>query len=182
MGIAEFSLPRLREFFASDLKRKPIVNQVNLKDCCSVNSALTDFINKHDMQLLVHSDLSSKGLPTMRSPSPGSIRFIAHTDLLPDSTFLSLLDSFKQQLPPGLKHSYPGMTPRWVLKVRERRAKGREKAQFTKLSSTHSILYCTNTEAWWQIKGAFRLRLVIRRDRRPTESSFALRYIVCASV
>lgn len=36
------------------------MNQVNLRDCCSVNQDLVDFAKKEELELLTHSDCSSE--------------------------------------------------------------------------------------------------------------------------
>lgn len=57
IGIAEFGHDRLQEFLESTTI-KPSVDQINLRDCCSVPRNLLQLAKSSGMELLVHNDCS----------------------------------------------------------------------------------------------------------------------------
>ena len=58
LGIAEFGHDRLKEFLDST-KIKPSVDQINLRDCCSVPKSLLALAKGSGVELLVHNDCSN---------------------------------------------------------------------------------------------------------------------------
>ncbi|KAI0146959.1 hypothetical protein GGR57DRAFT_280249 [Xylariaceae sp. FL1272] len=62
LGIAEFGTEKLQRFI-DKVKVKPAVDQINLKDCCSVPKPLVGLAKSQGVELLTHSD-STDILPT----------------------------------------------------------------------------------------------------------------------
>ncbi|KAF7186296.1 putative glutamate--cysteine ligase regulatory subunit [Pseudocercospora fuligena] len=58
LGVAEFGKERL-ETFLEKVKTKPDVNQINLRDCCSVPKDLMALAKSKSVELLVHNDCSN---------------------------------------------------------------------------------------------------------------------------
>lgn len=58
LGIAEFGEERL-ENFLREARIKPAVNQINLRDCCSVPKPLMKLAKSNGIELLVHNDCSN---------------------------------------------------------------------------------------------------------------------------
>lgn len=58
LGVAEFGPERL-EPFISRTRVPPTVDQINLRDCCSVPRPLLDLAKSSGVQLLVHNDCSN---------------------------------------------------------------------------------------------------------------------------
>nr|POF04460.1 putative glutamate--cysteine ligase regulatory subunit [Quercus suber] len=58
LGIAEFGRDRLQEFMERT-KLRPSVDQINLRDCCSVPQDLMKLAKSSDVELLVHNDCSN---------------------------------------------------------------------------------------------------------------------------
>lgn len=58
LGVAEFGMERL-ETFLGKVTVKPHVNQINLRDCCSVPKDLMAFSKARSVELLVHNDCSN---------------------------------------------------------------------------------------------------------------------------
>lgn len=58
LGVAEFGHDRL-EAFLSFVKVRPSVNQINLRDCCSVPKDLLALAKSNKIELLVHNDCSN---------------------------------------------------------------------------------------------------------------------------
>ncbi|GAA95270.1 hypothetical protein E5Q_01926 [Mixia osmundae IAM 14324] len=115
LGLSEFSSARMKRFLLDELPtytvppprsapasgeimsiRRPRVNQINLRDCCSVSPEDMAIMKDNKIDLLTHSDCS---------------------DLLPPATFSALLDEFGSRLPKALigEGSSWG-TVNWVLK------------------------------------------------------------------
>jgi len=100
LGLSEFSLTRLQSFLASlpQSSRRPIVNQINLRDCCSIPPALATFAKQEHIKLFTHVDCS---------------------DLLPHETFLNLFDRYDKagHLPSPLAGgALRQFEAKWVLK------------------------------------------------------------------
>jgi len=55
LGVAEFGHDRLQEFWER-ARVKPSVDQINLRDCCSVPKNLMKLAKSRDVELLVHND------------------------------------------------------------------------------------------------------------------------------
>ncbi|KXL51089.1 hypothetical protein M433DRAFT_74062 [Acidomyces richmondensis BFW] len=55
LGIAEFGHDRLQEFWER-ARVKPSVDQINLRDCCSVPKNLMNLAKSRNVELLVHND------------------------------------------------------------------------------------------------------------------------------
>ena len=55
LGISDLDMDTLSELYAAS-SVNPSIAQVNLSSCCVVPPALQEFCNKHDIQLLTHSD------------------------------------------------------------------------------------------------------------------------------
>ncbi|KAI9889445.1 MAG: hypothetical protein M1814_005308 [Vezdaea aestivalis] len=80
IGVAEFGLLRLQELM-SQARIKPVVNQINLRDCCSVPKGLIKYTKSVGVTLLTHNDCTDI-LPagTMREllgPSEGGAGVLA---------------------------------------------------------------------------------------------------------
>ncbi|CAK1355853.1 hypothetical protein CB0940_00470 [Cercospora beticola] len=58
LGVAEFGKERL-ETFLDKVRIKPTVDQVNLRDCCSVPKELMALAKSQSVELLVHNDCSN---------------------------------------------------------------------------------------------------------------------------
>ena len=58
IGIAEFGRDRLQSFLSST-NIKPSVDQINLRDCCSVPKPLLKLAKSNGIELLVHNDTSN---------------------------------------------------------------------------------------------------------------------------
>lgn len=58
LGLAEFGKERL-ESLLEQVKIKPSVNQINLRDCCSVPKDLMSLAKSSNVELLVHNDCSN---------------------------------------------------------------------------------------------------------------------------
>ncbi|KAI5370283.1 Putative NADP-dependent oxidoreductase domain, glutamate--cysteine ligase regulatory subunit [Septoria linicola] len=58
LGVAEFGKERL-ETFLDKVRLKPSVNQINLRDCCSVPKELMTLAKSQAVELLVHNDCSN---------------------------------------------------------------------------------------------------------------------------
>ncbi|GAB7365966.1 hypothetical protein MBLNU230_g7294t1 [Neophaeotheca triangularis] len=58
LGLAEFGHDRLAEFVES-VRVRPSVDQINLRDCCSVPRPLMALAKKEGVELLVHNDCSN---------------------------------------------------------------------------------------------------------------------------
>lgn len=60
LGVAEFGRDRLANFLDKlDGKHKPSVDQINLRDCCSVPKDLMALAKSKSIELLVHNDCSN---------------------------------------------------------------------------------------------------------------------------
>jgi glutamate--cysteine ligase regulatory subunit len=99
LGIAEFGSEKLAKFMKKTAIR-PSVDQINIKDCCSVPPPLIKLAKEEGVELLVHSDC---------------------TDILPSGTLRELLGHGLQgagtlsdaENEAGLKGD---LTPQWVVK------------------------------------------------------------------
>ncbi|KAI0913896.1 glutamate-cysteine ligase modifier subunit [Ustulina deusta] len=69
LGIAEFGTEKLQRFI-NQVKVRPAVDQINIKDCCSVPPPLTKLANSEGIELFTHGDC---------------------TDILPSGTLRELL-------------------------------------------------------------------------------------------
>lgn len=58
LGLSEFGTERLQPFL-EHTRIRPAVNQINLRDCCSVPKPLLSLAKTHDIELLVHNDCSN---------------------------------------------------------------------------------------------------------------------------
>ncbi|KAL1588991.1 hypothetical protein WHR41_02263 [Cladosporium halotolerans] len=58
LGVAEFGAERLA-MFLEGTTRRPMVNQINLRDCCSVPRDLLTLAKEKGVELLVHNDCSN---------------------------------------------------------------------------------------------------------------------------
>ncbi|KAF1972581.1 hypothetical protein BU23DRAFT_160832 [Bimuria novae-zelandiae CBS 107.79] len=58
LGIAEFGCSRL-ERFLGEVKVKPSVNQINVRDCCVVPKPLILYAKHHKIELLTHNDCTN---------------------------------------------------------------------------------------------------------------------------
>lgn len=155
MGVAEFSLPRLKRLLAKPLVKPPKVDQVNMRDCCSVTSDLTDFVQKHGMDLLVHSDLSSVSFPILSFRTAAKGHHAEHHY----NRFAScrhLLDALGSVPTPNARRREAGVSPihnkmgaqsqPWFIQFPPNLA--------TDFLKWHGSTLCsTNTAAWWRIKG-----------------------------
>ncbi|KAK4952665.1 hypothetical protein LTR10_009471 [Elasticomyces elasticus] len=60
LGVSEFGHERLQSFLESDkVVVKPAVDQINLRDCCSVPKDLMKLAKQKGVELLVHNDCSN---------------------------------------------------------------------------------------------------------------------------
>jgi len=55
LGVSEFSSDRLEKFLP-ELKIRPTVDQINVKDCCVVPKTLIMYAKEHNIELLTHND------------------------------------------------------------------------------------------------------------------------------
>ena len=103
LGLSEFSSTRL-ERFLSEVKIRPSVDQINVRDCCVVPKTLIMYAKEHNIELLTHNDC---------------------TDILPPGTTRELLGPGQEgariiaarpdagDADPGLKGD---IEPQWVIK------------------------------------------------------------------
>jgi len=55
LGVSEFSSDRLNKFLP-EVKVRPIVDQINVKDCCVVPKSLIMYAKENNIELLTHAD------------------------------------------------------------------------------------------------------------------------------
>ena len=103
LGLSEFSSIRLEKFLP-EVKIRPSVDQINVKDCCVVPKTLIMYAKEHNIELLTHADC---------------------TDILPPGTTRELLGPGEKgagllaarpdaaDYEPGLKGD---IEPQWVIK------------------------------------------------------------------
>jgi glutamate--cysteine ligase regulatory subunit len=100
LGIAEFGSDKLEKFI-SMVGVKPVVDQINVRDCCKVPPPLAKLANDEGIELYVHTDC---------------------TDILPRGTVRDLLGSGPQGagVLADAEHGGEGLTgdvvPQWVVK------------------------------------------------------------------
>jgi len=103
LGVAEFSSERLEKLLP-EVKVKPTVDQISVKDCCVVPKTLIMYAKEHQIELLTHSDC---------------------TDILPPGTTRELLGPGKDgagiiAARPDAGDDEPGLKgdvePQWVIK------------------------------------------------------------------
>ncbi|KAJ6789346.1 hypothetical protein PWT90_10392 [Aphanocladium album] len=101
LGVAEFGSEKLAAFMAATDVR-PAVDQINLKDCCSVPPPLKQLAREHGIELNVHSDC---------------------TDILPPGTLRQLLGHGPQGAGVLADPEHPGeggwegeIVPQWVVR------------------------------------------------------------------
>lgn len=103
LGLSEFSSNRLEKFLP-EVKIRPSVDQINVKDCCVVPKTLIVYAKEHNIELLTHADCTDI-LP------PGTTREL----LGPGENGAGLLaarpDAGDDE--PGLKGD---IEPQWVIK------------------------------------------------------------------
>ena len=58
IGLAEFGSDRLQKFLPN-IRIRPSVNQINLKDCCTVPAPLMQYAKKEKIELLTHNDCTN---------------------------------------------------------------------------------------------------------------------------
>lgn len=58
LGVAEFNSRRMEEFLRHT-KVRPSVNQINVRDCCTVPRSLVSFAKREQIELLAHNDWSN---------------------------------------------------------------------------------------------------------------------------
>ncbi len=80
LGVAEFGSRRLEEFL-KHTKVRPAVNQINVRDCCTVPRSLMNFAKREHMELLTHNDCTNI-LPTgtlreLLGDGPEGVGFLA---------------------------------------------------------------------------------------------------------
>ena len=103
LGLSEFSSNRLEKFLP-EVKIRPSVDQINVKDCCVVPKTLIMYAKEHNIELLTHADCTDI-LPTgmtreLRGPAEkGAGLLAARPDAGDDE--------------PGLKGD---IEPQWVIK------------------------------------------------------------------
>lgn len=103
LGVAEFSSDRL-ERFLPEVKIRPTVDQINVKDCCVVPKDLIMYAKDHKIELLTHNDCTDilPGGTTREILGPGE----KHANIL-----AARHDSSESE--PGLKGD---IEPQWVIK------------------------------------------------------------------
>ncbi|OLN82230.1 putative glutamate-cysteine ligase regulatory subunit [Colletotrichum chlorophyti] len=100
LGIAEFGTEKLAKFIKK-VNVRPAVDQINIKDCCSVPPTLVKLAKTEGVELLVHTDC---------------------TDILPSGTLRDLLGHGLQGAGVLADHAEGGeglegdLTPQWVVK------------------------------------------------------------------
>ena len=103
LGVSEFSSDRLAKFLP-ELKIKPSVDQINVKDCCVVPEPLIRYAKENQIELLTHNDCTDI-LPCgttreLLGPGEKGAGILAVTADAPESE-------------PGLKGD---IEPQWVIK------------------------------------------------------------------
>jgi len=100
LGLAEFGSEKLARFLAR-VKVRPQVDQINVKDCCSVPPPLTKLAKQEGIELLTHNDC---------------------TDILPSGTLRELLGQgirgagVLSESKRGIDGMKGDLTPEWVVK------------------------------------------------------------------
>jgi glutamate--cysteine ligase regulatory subunit len=87
LGVAEFGAERLA-MFLEGTTRRPMVDQINLRDCCSVPRDLMALAKSKGVELLVHNDCSNilpRGtLRELLGPGPDGVGVLAPSTKLGD--------------------------------------------------------------------------------------------------
>ena len=114
LGVAEFGSEKLRRFLDDPRVRdhsasaRPAVDQINVRNCCSVPPPLTDLARAEGIELLTHSDctdvLPSGTLRELLGQGPGGAGVLADTDTDTDEGVVG---------GPGLRGD---LVPQWVIK------------------------------------------------------------------
>ena len=103
LGLAEFSSERLDKFLP-EVKIRPSVDQINVRDCCVVPKTLIVYAKEHNIELLTHADCTDI-LP------PGTTRELLGPGEKGASILAARPDASDEE--PGLKGD---IEPQWVIK------------------------------------------------------------------
>ncbi|RVX76027.1 hypothetical protein B0A52_00384 [Exophiala mesophila] len=103
LGVSEFSSERLDKFLP-EVKVRPTVNQINVKDCCVVPQPLIVYAKENQLDLLTHADCTDI-LP------PGTTRELLGPGKDGAGIIASKADAGDEE--PGLKGD---IEPQWVIK------------------------------------------------------------------
>lgn len=103
LGVSEFSSDRLEKFLA-EVKVKPSVDQINVRDCCVVPKTLILYAKEKQIDLLTHNDCTDI-LPS------GTTREILGTS--DNGVGILAATSDAEETQPGLKGE---IEPQWVVK------------------------------------------------------------------
>ena len=89
LGVAEFGSRRLTEFLKHG-KVRPSVNQINVRNCCTVPRSLMAFAKREHIELLTHNDctdiLPSGTLRDLLGGGPDGVGFLANPASIATST------------------------------------------------------------------------------------------------
>ena len=103
LGLSEFSSERLEKFLP-EVKTRPSVDQINVKDCCVVPKTLIVYAKEHNMELLTHADC-------MDILPPGTTRELLGPGEKGAGVLAARSDASDSE--PGLKGD---VEPQWVIK------------------------------------------------------------------
>lgn len=103
LGLSEFSSDRLEKFLP-EVKVRPSVDQINVKDCCVVPKSLILYAKEHQIELLTHADCMDI-LPS------GTTRELLGPGEIGAGILAAKPDAESDQ--PGLKGD---IEPQWVIK------------------------------------------------------------------
>jgi glutamate--cysteine ligase regulatory subunit len=103
LGLSEFSSERLDKFLP-EVKVRPTVDQINVKDCCVVPKSLIMYAKEHQIELLTHAEC-------MDILPPGTTRELLGPGKDGANIIAARLDASEDE--PGLKGD---IEPQWVIK------------------------------------------------------------------
>ena len=104
LGLSEFGSQRLSRFL-QDVRVKPAVDQINVRDCCVVPKPLIMFAKQEGIELLTHNDCTNI-LPR------GTLREL----LGPGDTGMGVLSAPGKISEPGMESLAGDVEPEWVIK------------------------------------------------------------------
>jgi glutamate--cysteine ligase regulatory subunit len=118
LGVAEFGAERLA-MFLEGTTRRPMVDQINLRDCCSVPRDLMALAKSKGVELLVHNDCSNilpRGtLRELLGPGPDGVGVLAPSTKLGDKR--KSLHGEGQNNGVNAQNTLQGeVQPQWVVK------------------------------------------------------------------
>lgn len=118
LGVAEFGAERLA-MFLEGTTRRPVVDQINLRDCCSVPRELMSLAKSKGIELLVHNDCSNilpRGtLRELLGPGPDGVGVLAPSSKVGDKR-KSLHGEAQTNGSSGQDTLQGEVQPQWVVK------------------------------------------------------------------